>query len=263
MDVLVVGAGEMGTWFGRTLAAERDDVSVAVTDLDSDAADRAADALGARSVPATTDERFDLACFAVPIPAVESAVESWAAHADRALVDVTGVMEPALTAMAAAAPDRERVSFHPLFAPTRAPGNVAVVADVPGPTTDGVRAALADAGNDLFETSAADHDEAMETVQARAHAAVLAFGLAAEDVSEEFHTPVSEALFDLVERVAHNEPRVYADIQETFRGAEDVAGAAGRLADADAEGFADLYRSVGDRDWTTGATEREDCTDSR
>ena len=71
MDVLVVGAGEMGTWFGRTLAAERDDVSVAVTDLDSDAADRAADALEGRSVPATTDERFDLACFAVPIPAVE------------------------------------------------------------------------------------------------------------------------------------------------------------------------------------------------
>lgn len=246
MKLLVVGAGEMGTWFARTVARElADPPELALADADDAVADAAADELDGRVVTADADERFDVVCLAVPIPAVDDAAETWGGRADRAVVDVTGVMEPAVAAMAAAAPDTERVSVHPLFAADSAPGNVAVVADEPGPVTDRIRAAIAAAGNDCFETTAAEHDEAMETVQARVHAAVLAFGLAAEEVSEPFQTPVSAAMFDLLDQVTGNDPRVYSDIQTAFEGAEDVADAAGELADADAEAFADLYREAG------------------
>jgi prephenate dehydrogenase len=189
-------------------------------------------------------------CLAVPIPALKPAVDEWGSAADRAVVDVTGVMEPAVAAMRSAAPTVERVSLHPLFAPDAAPGNVAVVPDAPGPVTDHLRRALSAAGNDLFETTAPEHDEAMETVQARVHAAVLAFGLAAEDVPEKFQTPVSTAMFGLLDRVTGNDPRVYADIQAAFDGAGDVADAAADLAEADDETFEACYRAAardGDR----------------
>jgi len=252
MQLLVVGAGEMGRWFADALAAgSTDPPAVAFTDRDADAARRAvaeaADALDARAVPADTDERFDAVCFAVPIPALDAAVDAHAAKGERALVDVTGVMEPALGAMEAAAPTTERVSFHPLFAAANAPGSVAVVPDATGPVTDRIRDGLTAAGNDLFETTAADHDEAMETVQASAHAAILAFGLAAEDVREEFQTPVSGELFDLLEQVTGNDPRVYADIQSAFDGADGVAAAARELADADEAAFDALYRDANPR----------------
>ena len=258
MNLLVVGAGEMGRWFARTVAAGIPaPTPVAFADTDPSAAREAAAALSvgdteARAVPTDIDERFDVVCFAVPIPAVESAVPAYADRADRALVDVSGVMEPALAAMEAAGPDLERVSFHPLFAAARAPGNVAVVADAPGPVTDEIRAALADAGNEPFETTAEEHDRAMETVQARAHAAVLAFGLAAEPVAEEFGTPVSEALFDTLATVTGNDPGVYADIQAAFDGADSVAAAARRIADADREAFEALYEAAGEPARRTG-----------
>ncbi|WP_436932736.1 prephenate dehydrogenase [Halosimplex halobium] len=258
MNLLVVGAGEMGRWFARTVAAGTPDPpAVAFTDTDPGAAREAADALGdpgdagasasttARAVPTDTDETFDVVCFAVPIPALDSVVPAYADRADRAMVDVAGVMGPAVEAMAAGGPDLERVSFHPLFAAARAPGNVAVVADAPGPVTDELRAALVDAGNDCFETTAREHDRAMETVQARAHAAVLAFGIAAEPVADEFETPVSEALFDVLGTVTGNDPGVYADIQEAFDGAESVADAARQVAEADRETFEELYRDAG------------------
>jgi prephenate dehydrogenase len=254
MDALVVGAGEMGTWLARSLRDHHPDASLAFADRDSDRARAAADAVGGRAL-STTDERFDLVAIAVPIPAVDDAVAEWADSAERAMVDVSGVMEPAIAAMAAAVPDCERVSFHPLFAADKAPGNVAVVADAPGPVTDEVRATLSAAGNDCFETTAREHDRAMETVQVRAHAAVLAFGLAADDVPEQFQTPVSGALLDVLDRVTGSDPRVYADIQSAFDGADDVAEAARDIADADAEQFAELYRTAAREDGPDTATE--------
>jgi prephenate dehydrogenase len=241
MDLLVVGAGEMGRWIARTA-----DRPVAVTDVDPAAAESAAAALdGVRAVPADTEEIFDIVCLAVPISAVDAAVERYAPRAERAMCDVSGVMAGPVEAMRAALPDRERLSMHPLFAASNAPGNVAVVADATGPATDAIRADVAAAGNHTFETTVAEHDAAMQTVQASAHTAILAYALAAADVRDEFATPVSAALDDLVGTVTGGTPRVYREIQETFEGADRVADAARRVAEAEGDGFDDLYREAG------------------
>ena len=262
MDVLVVGAGAMGRWLGQAL---RDDaprsVSVAFVDPDRSAAHEAADALGGRVVdPAgentNTDgeeataaeaDTFDVVCIAVPLPAASDAIAAYADRAEQAIVDVTGQMAEPLAAMREHAPDRERASFHPLFAPESEPGNVPVVVDEDGPAVTMVRDTLATRENNVFETTAAEHDEAMETVQARTHAAVLAFGLAAEPVDPAFHTTVSEPLADLVEQVTGGEPRVYADIQAAFDGAEDVVAAAQEIAAADPDTFEGIYRRIGEQ----------------
>ncbi|MFB6096090.1 MAG: prephenate dehydrogenase [Haloferacaceae archaeon] len=241
MRLLVVGAGAMGRWFARTV-----DADVAFADVDPGAAEDAAAALDGRAVPTDTDETFDAVCLAVPMSVVEAAIADHAPRADAALLDLSGVMRGPVAAMRERAPDRERASLHPLFAPENAPGNLPVVVDERGPTVDALLADLADAGNDVFETTAAEHDEAMETVQARAHTAVLAYALAAEDVREEFHTPISGELQGLVETVTDGTPQVYREIQETFEGADDVAAAARRLANAEGEGFDELYRRAGD-----------------
>ncbi len=242
MNALVVGAGEMGRWLADVLGDAG--FEVAVADADPDVAAAAADALDVRATPVEGDERFDLVCVAVPIPAAVGALAAAAPRADRALLDVTGTMADPVAAMREHAPDRERVSLHPLFAADAEPGNVAVVPDATGPVTDTVRETLAERDNHLFETTPEEHDRAMETVQARVHAAVLAYGLAAEEVPEEFHTPVSAGLAELVERVTDGDPGVYADIQAAFGGAADVAEAARRVAEADRETFQQLYEDA-------------------
>ncbi|AGB15476.1 prephenate dehydrogenase [Halovivax ruber XH-70] len=263
MDVLVVGAGAMGRWIADVLDAE-----VAVADVDEAVARETAAAVGGRVAPLDpvtgpaadgeadgdadgASAEFDVVCLAVPMALVEEAV---AAHADRArgvLVDVTGVMEPALEAMAGHAPDLEHCSLHPLFAPERAPGSIAVVAENRGPLTAAILADLEAAGNDLVETTAAEHDAAMGSVQAATHAAVLSFGLAAERVPSTFETPVYAALREQVERLAGGTPRVYADIQARFDGSTDVAAAAERVASADHDELEAIVAELGDR-WADG-----------
>ncbi|MFT4880096.1 MAG: prephenate dehydrogenase [Natronomonas sp.] len=243
MNGLVVGAGEMGRWLVDVLGDA--DFAVTVTDADPEVATAVAETTpGVKTATVDGEGGFDLVCVAVPVPAAEEAVAAAAPRASRALLDVTGTMADPVAAMREHAPDRERVSLHPLFAADAEPGNVAVVPDAAGPVTDAVRETLAGRDNHLFETTPAEHDRAMETVQARVHAAVLAYGLAAEEVPEEFHTPVSAGLAELVERVTGGDGRVYADIQAAFGGSEAVAEAARRVAEADRETFRRLYEEV-------------------
>jgi len=51
-------------------------------------------------------------------------------------------MTDAIAAMREHAPDRERASYHPLFAPPRVPGNVAAVVDEGGPVVEEITAAI-------------------------------------------------------------------------------------------------------------------------
>lgn len=257
METLVVGAGAMGRWLGEVLTGEYPDpVDLSFLDTDLECAREAASAVGGRAVDREPREAFDLVCVAVPIPAATDVIATYGDVAERAILDVTGTMAGPIDAMAEQLPDGERASLHPLFAPENEPGNVPVAVDSGGPVVDGVMAALRERGNEVFETSAERHDEAMETVQARTHAAVLAFGLTASPVPERFQTPISAALSDLTAQVTDGEGRVYADIQSAFDGAEDVAEAARRIADADREAFETLYEEARDRRERGAETER-------
>lgn len=249
MDILVVGAGEMGRWAADTL-----DADLTFTDVDPAVAeDAAATRTGADAIdpidpdgtPGRTLPQFDAVCFAVPITAIEPSIETYTPLATDAVFDLAGVMDAPIAAMRSHADALERASFHPLFAPPRAPGNIAAVLDSPGPTIERVIDGFEAAHNRVFETTVEEHDRAMETVQAGAHAAILAFGLAAEDVREEFSTPVSTGLNDLLETVTEGSPSVYAEIQSTFEGADRVAEAATEIAEADDETFERLYEAAG------------------
>lgn len=241
MHVLIVGAGAIGRWFGETIEAE-----IAFADADSATAKAAATEVGGRAVALDTDERFEAVVVAVPMRAATGAIERHAGTATDAVLDLAGVMSGPVEAMAEHAPDLERASLHPLFAPENAPGRIAIVEAAAGPTVATIREDLTAAGNEFVETTPGEHDRAMETIQARAHAAVLAFGLAAEPVPEGFGTPVYDALRDLLAEVTGGTARVYADIQATFDGAADVSEAAERIATADDETFERLYREAGE-----------------
>ena len=52
---------------------------------------------------------------------------------------------------------------------------------------------------------------------------------------------MSERLESLATTVTEGSPEVYGEIQAAFDGADDIAAAAQRIADADSETFADLY----------------------
>jgi prephenate dehydrogenase len=258
MDVLIVGAGEMGRWFGDTLAStaeslvgDADDtpLELAFCDRDRAVAETAASATGpsARALSLDSNRSFDLVCLAVPLSVVADAVETHADQAETALVDVTGELATPLEAMAEHAPGRERASLHPLFAAENAPGRIPIAVGSGGPTIDRLCDALEAAGNSLFETTPATHDEAMETIQGAAHAAILAYAIAAEPVPEGFETPVSAALDDLVAQVTGNDPDVYAEIQSRFAGADRVATAASRLVEADRDAFETLYETASER----------------
>lgn len=241
MEALIVGAGAMGRWF-----ADAFDAPVAFLDVDPEAAaDAAASRSPARVVDRDTEESFEAVCIAVPMTVASEAIAEHAHRATAAVLDLTGAMRDPIAAMAAHAPALERASLHPLFAPENAPGRIAVVVDADGPVTDDLLETLAGQGNTLVKTTPHEHDRAMRTIQARTHAAILAFALAADDVPREFGTPVFDGLQDLVAEVTGGTPRVYADIQATFDGAEDVAEAARDLADADHETFERLYRDAG------------------
>ncbi|MEF8775514.1 MAG: prephenate dehydrogenase/arogenate dehydrogenase family protein [Haloarculaceae archaeon] len=252
MDLQVVGAGSMGRWVARALAADASElVTVTFVDADPSVASAASDTLegtngctvtaGTGSEPAAAE----VVCVAVPIQAATEAIAEAADRAEAAILDLTGTMAEPVETMAVHAADLERLSLHPLFAPESEPGNVAAVPVTGGPVTDLVRETLTARGNEWFETTPAAHDEAMETVQARTHAAVLAFALAREDVEDRFHTPISGPLSDLADQVTDGDARVYADVQAAFDGAEDVAAAARRLAEADEEAFGTLYEDAG------------------
>ncbi len=251
MTLCIVGAGAMGRWLAGTLVDARPAVDLAFADTDTAAAEDAAAEFDAEAVtleggvPAT-DRSFETVALAVPIPAIETAVADWAPATGAAMLDLSGVMAEPVAAMDEHLPDCERASLHPLFAPERAPGNVALVADAVGPTLSPLLDALRAAGNELFETTPAEHDDAMSTIQAKSHAAVLAWALAGDEVREEFHTPVSAGLSDLAGTVTDGDARVYADIQDAFGGADAVADAAREIADADTEAFTALYEEAGD-----------------
>ena len=243
MQLLVVGAGEMGRWFAGRSGADR----VAFADRNPEVArDAAGELEGADPVPLDTEDAFDVVCLAVPMSATPTAIETHAGRATEAVVDVSGEMRDAVEALESHTGGKASASFHPLFSASNAPGNVPIVTVRDGPPIDRLRSALGDGGNEVFETTVEAHDRAMETVQAKAHTAVLAYALVDEAVDPRFQTALSEPLSELAEGLTGNTPEVYAEIQTRFEGSESVAEAAAEIAAADHETFLELYEEAGE-----------------
>jgi len=80
MDILVVGAGEIGRWIADTVLADESpiDATVAFTDRDPAVADDAAAGRDAEAIPVDSDTTHDAVCLAVPMSAVPAAVEAYA-----------------------------------------------------------------------------------------------------------------------------------------------------------------------------------------
>ena len=242
MEVLIVGAGSMGTWFGDTI-----DVDVTFADINQEAANRAAAMIDGNVTTIDGSDTYEAVCIAVPLRHVTEAIEEHAERANAAILDISGSMAEPVAAMRQHASTLERVSLHPLFAPPRGPGSIPVVRDRSGPVSDKILDSLRDRGNYVFETTPADHDSAMESVQAATHTAILSFALAATPVPDEFETPVYSQLRTVAEQLTEGTPQVYADIQRTFDGADSVAASAKSIAAADDETFISLFREAATR----------------
>ncbi len=238
MEVLIVGAGAIGRWFGSMM-----DTPV-FTDIDHEQAVSAAQSVGGDQQDIDIIDAFEVVCIAVPMPVSREAIAQFSSQATTAIIDLTGSMTGPLAAMREHADSVERASFHPLFAPANAPGRIAMAPDNEGPVTEEIVSLFESTGNHVFRTTAEEHDRAMETVQAKTHSAVLAFALAADTVPADFQTPIYRGLQELADEMTGGNPRVYADIQETFTGAQAVADAARQIADADRETYEQLYRDA-------------------
>ncbi|QZA88589.1 prephenate dehydrogenase [Salinarchaeum sp. IM2453] len=241
MDTLIVGAGAMGRWFATHVPG-----SITFADIDQSAAHEAAATHDGEVLQqgTTEEQNYDLVCIAVPMSAVVETIETYGSYAQEAIVDITGVMELPLQSMEAVCPDIQRASFHPLFAPENAPGNIPTVIDREGPIISTVIEWFESQGNTIIPTTAEEHDTAMESIQAAAHTAVIAYGLAVDDVPDGYGTPISNTLDELVTQVTTGNPDVYLEIQEMFDGADRVAEMAQQIATADRETFVKLYHEA-------------------
>ena len=238
MRVVIVGAGTIGQWFATVTAGWLDPIFL---DIDQKRAETAAERYDGDVWTRDSVEPAPVVCTAVPLTNTTDVLAEYLPFAELAVIDLSGAMQSPLQVMNSAEQELERISLHPLFAPENAPGNIAAVIEEPGTVWSHCQQRLANAGNHVFETTPEEHDQAMETVQAKVHAAIMAYALAADPVDSAFHTPISEELDRLAKTVLTGSPRVYADIQTTFDGAESVAQAAADVARADNTVFVDIF----------------------
>ena len=239
MKLLIVGSGSMGRWFASSVDAE-----VTFLDIKAERAQGAAEDMGGKMANLGTDELFDIVCIAVPIPRVTEAISTYAKNVTGIMCDITGIMKIPMEAMKKYANGVERISLHPLFGPENYPGRIALVIDEMGPMAEQIFEDLEKAGNTLFITTAGEHDEVMKTVQGMTHAAILSFALAAQEVPEEFGTPIFDGLVDLVKEMTNGNARVYSDIQEVFGGSKAIIEAAKKISSADWKEFSQLYEEA-------------------
>jgi prephenate dehydrogenase len=160
------------------------------------------------------------------------------------LVDTVSVKTGIVAALAEHATRQEAISLHTLFAPElgfegRA---VAAVTVRGGPLGHALLDAVRARGGVIADVGAEEHDRATAATQALTHAAVLAFGLALEELGMNADELVALAppphltLLALLARIASGEPETYREVQTNPHARQAraaLAAAAARLIDAD------------------------------
>jgi prephenate dehydrogenase len=223
--------------------------------------------------------RADLVLLAVPEEVAITAVGPVArALEPGALVaDTLSVKSAVVAALDAEARHVEALSLNPMFAPSLGIDGRAVAAVIvhDGPRTGELLGLLGSRGGHVVEVSAREHDELTAVTQALTHAAVLAFGLALEDLDVdvralgELAPPPHLTLLALLARIASGQPETYRDVQAANpyapRARAALANGVRRLADVIDSGseadFGALLAQLGARLGPDDDHYRELCAD--
>jgi prephenate dehydrogenase len=167
--------------------------------------------------------RADVVVLAVPEHVALAAVPALARELrpGALLVDTLSVKTGIVSALAAHAVHLEAVSLNPMFAPALGFDGRAVAAVVvgEGPRTRALLDAVGRRGGRVVELGADEHDRVAAVTQALTHAAVLAFGLALDELGVAVEdlgavaTPPHLTLLALLARIASGEPETYREVQ--------------------------------------------------
>jgi prephenate dehydrogenase len=179
------------------------------------------------------------------------------------LVDTLSVKTGIVAALAAQSAHLEAVSLNPMFAPALGfdgrPVAAVVVRD--GPRARALLSAIGRRGSRVVELGADEHDRIAAVTQALTHAAVLAFGLALDELGVAVEdlgsvaTPPHLTLLALLARITSGEPETCWDVQASnpharraraalAEGLATIAGAADHGTGAD---FAAILERAHDR----------------
>jgi prephenate dehydrogenase len=172
---------------------------------------------------ATELRQADIVVLAVPERVALAAVPELAQELrpGALLVDTLSVKTGIAAALEAHAAHLEAVSLNPLFAPALGPEGRAIAAVVvhDGPRARALLDAAARGGARVAEVGADEHDRIAAVTQALTHAAVLAFGLALDELGVAVEglgalaPPPHLTLLALLARIASGEPETYRDVQ--------------------------------------------------
>ncbi len=224
--VVLGGAGRMGRWMARFLAAQQ--WRVGVIDPAAAADEEAA---GRALLPGA-----DLVLAATPPQETARWYRQWAASGTPpgVVVDIASIKTPLIPAIAALqAAGAHVASIHPMFGPATVVLRDADV--VLCDTGDEAAAALVEA---LFRPTAArlvrlalpDHDRVMADLLSLAHAAAIAFALALPETDPPVRSTTFRALAGLAAAAVRESPRVYYEIQaENPNSADAIAKLAAAL----------------------------------
>lgn len=168
-------------------------------------------------------QRAGIVVLAVPEPVALAALPLLAPELapGRLLVDTLSVKTGVVAALQAHAGHLEAVSLNPMFAPALGFDGRAVAAVVvhDGPRVRALLDAVRGRGARVVEVSADEHDRIAAVTQALTHAAVLAFGLALDELGvaaarlTALATPPHLTMLALLARIAQGEPATYWDVQ--------------------------------------------------
>jgi prephenate dehydrogenase len=261
--VVVGGAGAVGGLLVDLLLAAGADVVVADVVAPAGAvagacAHVAGDICAMDPPLAAEVRRADVVVLAVPERVAFAAVPELAAQLrpGALLVDTLSVKTGIVALLALHAGHLEAVSLNPMFAPALGFDGRAVAAVVvrDGPRGRALREAIARSGARVAEVGADEHDRIAAVTQALTHAAVLAFGLALDDLgvaaedAAALATPPHLTMLALLARVASGEPETYWHVQagNPHAGRARAALAAGliRLADASDQPTDDDFAAI-------------------
>ena len=239
--VVVGGAGRMGRWLTKFLAAQGFDVGI----LDLAASDRE-NSWSINALPSA-----DLVICATPPAATAELYREWAARPPAGLVvDIASIKTPLIEPIRALRSAGARVaSIHPMFGPS-----VVLLREADVVICETGDAEAAEEAQLLFRSTTArmvrmpieEHDRVMADVLSLAHATAIAFACALPESEHPVRSTTFQALEALAAAVVRESPEVYFEVQaenphsaaalERMRAALDRISAAVRGRDAGAFG---------------------------